>query len=233
MKRQNYFPGRIGEQPTWLLNYANALSIHAPNLSISATDTGASMDDARWCAYVLGIWLAAVRGFSPASTDAVDAVLTGTNPTVVTLPVFTAPALPSGVTPRAEGALTRIFTMVGRIKKDPAYNEAMGEDLGIVGSEEAATHPTPKFTAEMQQGMGVQVVRLTFYKYTHAGVYMESRRNGGPWEFLGIDTESPYMDERPLLIPGTPEVREYRMRFWDKGTPNGLYTDVAKVTISA
>jgi len=28
-------------------------------------------------------------------------------------------------------------------------------------------------------------------------------------------------DERPLLAAGTPEVREYRMRLWDKGTPNG------------
>jgi hypothetical protein len=40
------------------------------------------------------------------------------------------------------------------------------------------------------------------------------------------------MDERPLLVAGTPEVREYRMRFWDKGTPNGDWTDVTKVTVS-
>ena len=64
------------------------------------------------------------------------------------------------------------------------------------------------------------------------GVVIESRRNGGAWEMLGIDTTSPYMDERPLLNPTAPEVREYRMRFWDKGTPNGDWTDVAKVTVS-
>jgi hypothetical protein len=40
------------------------------------------------------------------------------------------------------------------------------------------------------------------------------------------------MDERPLLVAGQPEVREYRMRFWDKGTPNGDWTDVVKVTVS-
>ena len=34
-----------------------------------------------------------------------------------------------------------------------------------------------------------------------------------------IDTESPYEDERPLLVAGTPEVREYRMRLRDKDTP--------------
>jgi len=30
------------------------------------------------------------------------------------------------------------------------------------------------------------------------------------------------MDERPLLVAGTPEVREYRMRFWDKGISNAI-----------
>jgi len=69
-------------------------------------------------------------------------------------------------------------------------------------------------------------VKLTFYKYNHMGVYIEGRRGTGAWEFLAIDTES------PLLVAGAPEVREYRMRFWDKGTPNGDWTDVVKVTVS-
>ena len=75
-------------------------------------------------------------------------------------------------------------------------------------------------------------MKLTFYKYNHMGVYIEGRRGTGAWEFLAIDTESPYEDERPLLVAGAPEVREYRMRFWDKGTPNGDWTDVVKVTVS-
>ena len=50
-----------------------------------------------------------------------------------------------------------------------------------------------------------------------AGTYVESRCGAGAWEFLASDTESPHEDERPLLVAGQPEVREYRMRFWDKG----------------
>jgi hypothetical protein len=30
----------------------------------------------------------------------------------------------------------------------------------------------------------------------------------------------------------TPAMRDYRMRFWDKGTPNANWTDVVKVTVS-
>ncbi len=40
------------------------------------------------------------------------------------------------------------------------------------------------------------------------------------------------MDERPLLQAGTPEVREYGMRFWDQGPPNGDWTDAVKVSPS-
>ena len=232
MKRQDYYPSRIADQGDWLQNYATKLSNYAPNLIIPPGEMGASMDDARWCAYVLGLWLPSVRAFSPSTTDAVDAVLTGTDPAVVTLPTFLAPTLPGGVVAQKPGALTRIFTMVGRIKKDPAYTEMMGTDLGIVGAQESEQHAAPKFTAVVQDGIGVQTVKLGFFKYTHMGVYIESRRNAGAWEFLGIDTVSPYMDERALLAPATPEMREYRMRFWDKGTPNGDWTDVAKVTVS-
>ena len=147
------------------------------------------------------------------------------------LPTFTAPALPSGVTARPPGVLPRIFAVVAKIKLDAAYTDVMGQDLGIIGTEDTG-HAVPKITVLVQQGSGVQVVRIAFFKYGHTGVVIESRRNGGAWEMLAIDTESPYMDERALLTPGTPEVREYRARYWDKGTPNGDWTAVEKVTVS-
>ena len=232
MRRLTYYPSRIADQVNWLRNLAIKLAIYGPNMTIPTGEIGACIDDANWCAYVLGLWLTALRTFTPATTDKVDEALTGTSDAVITLPTFTAPALPSGVTAQKAGALTRIFTMVGKIKRDASYDEAMGSDLGIIGPVESGEHPVPKFTIEALPGVGSQVVRIAFFKYTHMGVVIECRRNGGPWEMLGIDTTSPYMDERPLLTPGTPEVREYRMRFWDKGTPNGDWTDVAKVTVS-
>ena len=75
--------------------------------------------------------------------------------------------------------------------------------------------------------------RIKFTKYGHDGVYIEVRRNVGAWGFLAIDTESPYLDHTPLLVAGTPETREYRMRFWDHGDANGDWTMVEKVMIGA
>jgi hypothetical protein len=231
MKRQDYYPSRIGDQVNWLDNYAAKLPIHGAVLGVIAGDITASVNDAKYANYVLGTWLTAVRAFSPSTTDAVDDVLTGGGTTPFVLPTFTAPALPAGVTAAIPGTLNRIFALIAKMKLSAGYTEAIGTDLGIVGS--AATEKAlPKFSADLLQGAGCQCVKLTFAKYGHMGVYIESRRGTGAWEFQAIDTESPYMDERPLLVPGQPEVREYRMRFWDKGTPNGDWTDVVKVTVS-
>jgi hypothetical protein len=231
MRRQLYYPSRIGDQDDWLDNFATKLPLHGPTLGVAAADVTAAVNDARWACYVLGTWLAAVRNFSPSTSDAVDDVLTGQGASPIVLPTFTAPPLPAGVTPQLPGALNRLFTLIARLKLSGTYTEAIGTDLGIVGAPETEK-PTPKFSAKAEQGSACQCVRLTFAKYTHQGVHIESRRGTGAWEFIGIDTESPYLDERELLVAGQPEVREYRMRFWDKGTPNGDWTDVVKVTVS-
>ena len=231
MKRQAYFPSRIANQITWLDNYRQKIAVHGPTCGVAAGDVTATVNDARWCIHVLSSWLSDVRAFAPAATDAVDLVLTGEGTSAVTLPAFTAPALPAGVTAALPGALNRIFTLIGTLKRHPAYTEAIGTDLSVVGPEETEKS-TPKFRPDVLQGSSCQCVKLTFYKYTHMGVHIESKRGTGGWEFLAVDTESPYLDERPLLAAGQPEVREYRMRFWDKGTANGDWTDVAKVTVA-
>ena len=129
------------------------------------------------------------------------------------------------------GTLTRIFNLVAEMKLDSGFTETIGTDLGVIG-QAATEKPVPKVTAALEQGSGCQCVRLTFAKYSHMGVIIESRRGNGVWEMIGIDTESPYIDERPLLAAGVPEVREYRLRWWDKGTANGDWTDIGKVTVA-
>jgi hypothetical protein len=39
---------------------------------------------------------------------------------------------------------------------------------------------------------------VKFIKEGHVGVWIESRRGTGDWEFLTIHTKSPYIDTRPL-----------------------------------
>lgn len=114
MKRQDYYPSRIGDQVNWLDNYAAKLPIHGAVLGVIAADITASVNDAKYGNYVLGTWLSAVRNFSPSTTDAVDDVLTGSGTGAMVLPTFTAPALPAGVTAALPGTLNRIFALIAK-----------------------------------------------------------------------------------------------------------------------
>jgi hypothetical protein len=205
MKRQDYYPSRIGDQVNWLDNYAAKLPIHGAVLGVIAADITASVNDAKYANYVLGTWLASVRAFSPSTTDAVDDVLTGGGTAAMVLPTFTAPALPAGVTAATAGHPEPHLCPHRQDEAQRGLHRGhrhRPRHRGLGATEKAL----PKFSAELLQGAGCQCVKLTFAKYGHMGVYIESRRGTGAWEFLAIDTESPYMDERPLLQAGTPSI---------------------------
>ena len=236
MKRQNYFPSRISQQVIWLNHFAQRVVVLTNAIGGDVDAANSVQLDALWLAYVLGTWLSEVRAFNLAATEYLDAATTGD---AGTLPVFSAPPLPAAVAPdlpatvpRDPGGLTRIFDFVQKFKNTkPGYTDPIGADLGVIGAEDTADHPTPKVTLEVEQGPTCQCVDFTITKYTHEGVVIESRR-GGAWEQIGLTTARTFEDARALLDPTKPEVREYRVRYWDKGTANGPWSEVMKATVA-
>lgn len=229
MKRQRYFPEIRSQQPEWFTNYADKVTPYATTAAMPAGEITETVKEAKFCAYTSGTWLAQAKEFYPACFASLEHLYDGSGASPLVLPVFTAPVLPAGVVPVAPGALKRIFRFVADLKNKSAYTEAMGEDLGLIGPEETPPN-VPKFSLKLGTGEGCECAELRFFKYGRLGVIIECRRNGGPWEFLAIDTESPYTDARPLLVPGTAEVREYRLRLWD-GAPIGDFTAVQRLTV--
>ena len=62
---------------------------------------------------------------------------------------------------------------------------------------------------------------------------VESRRATDPdWVSLGDDRYSPYTDTRPALKPGESEIRIYRMRYYQKDTLVGAYSDTVTALAS-
>jgi len=233
MKYQRYFPNTIGEQCVWLSNFITKLPGYATVLELSPARVEACINDCRFMHYVLGAWLAEVRVFGRAATSAMEMLLTGEKRVPVTLPVFTPPPLPSGVETVLAGALSRVFDLVQLIKISPGYNNSIGLDLGIVSSPAAsnATKAAPSLKLKVVNGSSNEAVRLGFIKNGHMGIWIESQRGEGAWEFVNIVTESPYLDDRALLVAGVPEVRRYRIRYWDKGAPSSDWSGVATVTV--
>ena len=69
-------------------------------------------------------------------------------------------------------------------------------------------------------------------KWDHTALHIESRRGGGDWEKLTVTSETTHRDPRPLLDPAQPEIREYRVRYYEDSAPTGEWSPVAKATLS-
>jgi hypothetical protein len=242
MKRQFYFPRSTAARPEWFRNFAIQLIQLNPTLGLPAAVVNAGVADALFCEYASGAWLTAGREFGPAVTAGLEGLYHGTGGGVMPLPVFTPPPLPpaqpAAVPPLpavvvvAPGALDRIHALVQVIKGQLTYTEAMGLQMGLVGPENLTDNPLPTFTLRAERAGGCECVKIIFKKFDHDGVVISTRRGGGAWEMLAIDLSSPYLDERPLLVATTPEIREYRMQFFDGHTPVGGFTPVQSITVA-
>jgi hypothetical protein len=85
----------------------------------------------------------------------------------------------------------------------------------------------PQFTVEVLGGL----ITLKFKKKGVDGVAIYARLSGtSGWTKLGTDTSSPYIDGRPLAVPGVPEMREYMMRGMIDDDEIGLESDVVCLT---
>jgi len=180
--------------------------------------------------WVLRVWYPAVQGYLQAAT-AYKAELAGpTNGGEHAMPQF--PVSPDAPEARPAGVLDRLFKQVQRIKISAGFAQTIWLDLGIVGTVAQTDYPYPDFKLGVEQGAVNQVVSVGFPKHGHDGVWIESRRSGGgAWEFLAVSNKKPYVDKRVLLAAGVPELREFRLRWWGAGEPNGEWSPVKGVTV--
>jgi len=119
---------------------------------------------------------------------------------------------------------------VNYIKNHPSYDVADGIDLGIEGT--AAPAPVMKPTAT-QKATGPNTVRHNVKKNGHQAVDVYCRRGTeeAPTK-LGRYSRSRFDDDRPNLVPGQPECREYTYQYVDNDEPVGEVSDVYRVITS-
>lgn len=141
-------------------------------------------------------------------------------------PVY--PATPAAAFTPTAGMFVQVVALAERIRNTAGYTMAIGEDLGIVPTAGVIALGDPTFTAAAQPN---SEVRLNWVKATADGVLVEGQRAAETvWTVLGTDTSSPYLDSRPPLVAGQPEVRRYRVRYVVNDVPIGNYSTVTSVT---
>lgn len=229
MPNQPYFPSSDAERIIWLSNFRAKLPLHAAALGLAATEVTDSVADIDYYVWLVQTGNPAVQNYALEGTVYKTLIGSGTGDVLVPFPsmvVFT--QMPPV---RLPGVLTRLLLFVQRIKLSNGYNEVIGRDLGVIGSQDVTTHVVPEYTAVSDRGQTIERAKITFTKYGHDGVAIESRVNGGMWIEIGIAMVKPWYDERELETPNTAEVREYRLRWWDKGFAHDDYTPVQRVTV--
>ncbi len=112
-----------------------------------------------------------------------------------------------------------------RIKARASYNDGLGAQLGIVGAKEShdlsTSHPE---LSGIDQTDGVVI--LNFRKYNSDGVNIYSKRDKDTdWVLLTRASISPFMDMRPLVEAGKPELRHYCATYVLKDKEIGNYSD--------
>jgi hypothetical protein len=117
-----------------------------------------------------------------------------------------------------------------RLKEHKNYTPALGEQLRIEGPEDTTDMSTarPRLNATARPH---GLVELSFNKLKSEGVNIYSQREGdAAFVFLARDTSSPYVDNRPCLVAGKPELRKYKAIFVIEDAEVGQFSDEVAVT---
>ncbi|MDB6059006.1 MAG: hypothetical protein JWO95_2850 [Verrucomicrobiales bacterium] len=117
-----------------------------------------------------------------------------------------------------------------RIKASAGFSLAVGDTYGINGPESTFNIHTAAPVIKGKALVNGQS-QIDFTNPHGDGVNLYCKR-GAETEssFLARDTESPYIDTRPLLVAGKPEQREYKAVYVQDGVEVGNWSESVIVT---
>ena len=125
---------------------------------------------------------------------------------------------------------TNARLLAQRIKTSLTYTTVIGEQLNIIGAEDSTdmTQEKPVLNAVAKLA---GVVEIRFNKLDAEGVHLYGMRDGeAVFTLLASETHSPYIDNRPLLVAGKPETRQYKAMFFLGKSEIGLESNVVVAT---
>ncbi len=231
MANQPFFPNREGDQILWFSNIQSKAANYYTALDISTTRQTKLTLALNWLIWTWQVFAPTRRPEGPAATNWRNNIATGTPDPMTSA----APPVPATLTPPTGtpffGMLTWLFEEIARWKTAEGYTDTIGKDLGVIGAAATAHTAPPALT---ENAVAQNRVELGFVLHEHDGVAIESQRQGdaGGFSPLGNDTNSPYVDSRPVKVPGTPEWRDYRACWWDNSTPTMQFGPVLRVIVN-
>jgi hypothetical protein len=226
MPKSHYLPVDDDGKEAWLTNFANKLAIHASAVGVTAAEVTSVQDDAAFFSYVLNAqkhYSNTAQQWTAYKTQARN----GDGAGLGAMPV--APTLGAPPTAVAPGIFRRIGNLIARVKKHPGYTEAIGQDLDIIGAEQAVDLNTikPILNLELQAGHP----NILWKKQGMGGLEIHVDRGSGAFSFLALDTEPDYLDTAPLPAPGQTALWKYKAIYRLHDEQVGQWSDVASMVV--
>jgi hypothetical protein len=228
MKRKYYLPPDDQGRLAWLLNFSTKIGTYAGALGITPLEVTALAAYYTMLAYILGI-VEQVRTFGQDLTKFKEKLMIapigtplGAVPTITL--AAAPPATPSGI-------FTLIAGMVKRIKGSAAYNENIGEDLGIIGADIIIDFEN--LQPELRITLDVNSPKLKYKKGGTDGlnIYVD-RDDGQGLKFLKYVTKTVYVDDAELPAGVNSAVWTYRGIYVVNDTEVGQPGAAMSITVS-
>jgi len=224
MSKAYFIPADEPGKRTWLNNFAAKLPTYAPTVGVTAAEVTQTAADALYFSYVCD----AHNQHTKTTHDwtAYKTALRSGN-TLGAMPVT--PALgppPPAVPPNIFG---RASALAARIKKHPAYTDAIGQDLGIIGAEQSVDVTTLKPVLALSLQAGHPNVGWTKQGMDSLEIWVD--RGTGTFAFLTMVTLPNYVDNAPLPASGASAVWKYKAIYRLNDEQVGQWSDVATIGV--
>lgn len=220
------------EQNTFNLWYQN-FALNLPSVADLVAVTAAELlrvanDSAAWDFVMLRN--AAIRTYKEQESELKETAFTEGNPTGehLTLPTLDLPELPDGLRIN-QSMWTWVNKLVQRIVKTDGFTPEIEALLDIEikdGESDLAPEDRRASIKKVTSFNGGVVVLDCSLQGMKAYRVYSQRGESDVFEPIGDSTQTEFRDERPNLVAGQPETRQYKAILLDKNKPVGDYSPI-------
>ena len=228
--KSNYVQGNDNAFSAQLITFKEEIPAYVGVLKLTADVVSGQAADADYFDYCLKCQ-GVLQNAATQSTGWKDLMRDGGTPPPTGAPV--APVLPAAVPAVSPGIEARFRALVKQIKSNSAYNVAMGQTLGIEGSQQ-----TPPDLSTVQPEIDAYISGANVFvdwgwggcvNYLDMCEIQVDRGDGKGYVPLAFDTTPGYTDTQPF--PAAPAKWTYRAIYRVDDAQVGLWSKPASVTV--
>ena len=226
MKHQFYLPSSDKDRAVWLQNFSTKLAVYAVLLSIAPGTLTSVHNDSEFYSQLV-LFIKQIKDYLKNLISFKKVLSTGVSAGVID--VAAAPVIGMHTAVEA-GIFNRIGDLVVIIKRNPNYTEAIGNDLGIIGTEINIDFSTakPDVTLTLKNAH----VYSKWGKEHADSVDIKADYDDGAG-FVTVGRISPNHFLDPHLPPaGQTKIYKYTFRFVVEDEEVGLWSDPLEITVT-